>query len=335
MNLNFMDNTTTITLKELLDTMLDENQAFLPQYLYRLSDLEREELRQFEQTWPDVPLSRRQAIMEDLRDLSEHDYVLSFEAVCQVTVEDEDPLVRLASIQILWDYESPDLIPLFLDLAESDLVMEVRSSAAAALGRYVYMGEVDEIPQSTQDMIEDRLLTLFQEDEHELVRRRALESLGYASREEVEPLIAEAYVSGDDLWIASALFAMGRSANPDWSPAVLERLEDTNPDIRFEATRAAGELEIKEAVPTLLDHLSDASDRVRLAACWSLSQTGGKGVRDALISMLDEATTDIETSFVEDALDNLTFTEGFNSFELFEFDEYDLEPYIDDLDDED
>lgn len=307
-----------IPIKELLDALLDTNTPFHPRYLYRLSDLEGDELAAVQKTWPLVPTWRRQAIMEDIEELGETDYVLSFEAFARFNLKDSDPKVRELAIRALWDYESPDLVPTLLEMLENDQDANVRATAASALGKYIYLGEVEELPERTLRQIEDKLLAVIQGSDALLVRRRALEALGFSSREEVNSLIKSAYNSGNNEWLISALFAMGRSANPEWSEQVLSMLEHDMPEICCEAARAAGELEIKEAVPQLLNLLDNEDAEVRMAAVWSLSQIGGSGVRQRLEDLYYETEDDDEADFIEQALDNLDFTEGSTFFTLMD-----------------
>jgi HEAT repeat protein len=195
----------------------------------------------------------------------------------------------------------------------------VRAAATSALGRFVYLGEVEDIPEEDLHQIEDALIAVVQGSDDLLVRRHALESLGYSSRQEVPALIDQAFRSADKNWIASALFAMGRSANEEWAPQVLSMLDHTFPAVRAEAVRAAGELEINDAVQPLLDLLDDSDEAVRTAAIWSLSQIGGEGVRDILEQLQEETEDEEEADFIESALDNLTFTEDFQLFSMFDF----------------
>jgi hypothetical protein len=100
--------------------------------------------------------------------------------------------------------------------------------------------------------------------------------------------------------------------------------------------RTPGELEIFEATPLLIDLIDDGNEDVRSAAVWSLSQIGGEGVREVLISLLARTEGDSELDFIESALDNLAFTEGMQPFSLFDFPKEDYESAIlDILDDED
>ncbi len=121
----------------------------------------------------------------------------------------------------------------------------MRAQAANALGRFVYLGELEEIPEQDLDQVEDVLLQVLQSDEHELVRQKALKSIGYSGREELKSFIQNAYLSTNDNWIKSALVAMGRSADDFWEEQVLTALLNPNPYIQREAIRAVGELEIK------------------------------------------------------------------------------------------
>ncbi|HEX7973738.1 MAG TPA: HEAT repeat domain-containing protein, partial [Anaerolineales bacterium] len=260
--------------------------------------------------------------------LGEADMLLSFEALSLIAIQDIDPKVRLPAVRALWEYENPDLIPIFLEMVVKDSDADVRAATATALGRYVYLGELDEIPSEDLHEVEERLLEVTRGGDAPLVRRRALESLGFSSREEVQPLIETAYTSGNRDWIASALFAMGRSANEKWQPDVLAMLENSAPAIRVEAARAAGELEIGEARLILLDMLEDTDDSARDAAIWSLSQIGGEGVRETLERIYEETEDDEEADYIEQALDNLAFTEDLELFSVLdvpEEDELDLE----------
>jgi HEAT repeat protein len=261
--------------------------------------------------------------MEDIEALGESDLVLSFDGISRLALTDTVSKVRTLAVETLVEYEAEDLAPVFLDLLEADPAAEVRSAAATALGRFVYLGEIEELPEETLRQIEDALLRVTSGKDTAEVRRHALESLGFSSRDEVPALIESAYYSGANDWIASALFAMGRSADEEWKPLVMAMLENDAPDIRLEAARAAGELETTEAVPRLVELLNDPDVDVRASAIWSLSQVGGEGVRDVLEQMYEDTEDEEEAEFIESALDNLAFTEDMELFSIFDLDEDD------------
>jgi HEAT repeat protein len=331
-----MSATDRITIKQLLDALLDVDKPLHPRYLYRLSDLGEDDLAAIKQTWPKVPAWRRQAVMEDIEDIGSNDYVLSFEAFARYGLLDSEPRVRELAVRTLWEYELPDLVPTFIHIMVTDPDAEVRAVAATALGQYIYLGEIEELPASKLRKIEDELLQVTTGRDIPLVRRRALEALGYSSRDEVPTLIESAFNSGSNEWLTSALFAMGRSANKAWNPSVISKLNSDAPDVLVEAVRAAGELEIKQTVPRLMELLEVEDEDVRWAAIWSLSQIGGEGVRQRLEDLYEQTDDDDEADFIDSALDNLDFTEDIPLFDLMDVSEEDEDDdlYLDMLEDD-
>jgi len=326
-----MQDPAEIPFNELIAALLDTDTPLHPRFLHRLSDLDADELATFKETWSKIPSWRRQALMEDLEQLGMADDLLSYEAISRYTMQDEDPRVRLPAVRILWEYETKDLIPAYLRILETDPDEEVRAAAAAALGQFVYKGELDELPTNTLQDLEDRLFKVMTTDKDTQVRQRALESLSYSSRDELPPLIEKAFSSGDRDWMATALIAMGRSVDKRWQEDVLSMLESKVPVLRAEAARAAGELELAESVLILVDLTEDADEDVRMAAIWSLSQIGGDKARRTLEGLLRESRDDDETDFLETALDNLAFTDGLQPFSILNFPEDQAESDLYDL----
>jgi HEAT repeat protein len=312
----------TISITELIQALNDTETPLAPRYLYRLSDLEGSELQQVQQAWKGMADWRRKALLEDLEELGEKNDLLSFEAIARLAVDDADAQVRICALRILWEFEGRDLVSIYTRLLEKDQEVEVRAEAAANLGKYVLAGELDELPARMLTDIVNRLLKVMQSPESPVVQQQTLESLGYSSRKEVAALIRKAYASSQADWKASALAAMGHSANETWSTQVIESLDNANPRVRLEAVRSAGELELKKSSDHLLELLDDPDDDVRQAAIWSLAQTGGSGVRMTLERLLDENEDDDEQSLLEDALELLTFTEETDNLLLLDLDEF-------------
>ncbi len=310
-----------IPFNKLIDALLDENTPFSPRYLNRLSDLDPADTSSLAEAWQKVPLRRREALLEDLEEVHLADTVLSFEAVARLALKDSAPGVRRRAIQILREYELVDLLPTFIHLAEQDPDEEVRAASAAALATYIYMGEVEEVSPKKLLQVEECLLSIINGSDATLVRRRALEAIGFSSRKEVPKLIEQAYASPDTDWLVTALFAMGRSANTHWNPQVLKMLDHKRPPVRAEAAGAAGELEIKDAVPRLIELLEDVDPDVRMASIWSLSQIGGEGVRQTLEDLLEETEDDDEANQIDNALENLDFTEEMKELTMLEYPE--------------
>ncbi len=307
-----------IPFDKLIDALLDESTPFSPRYLSRLTDLEPVDSAALAKTWPQVSLRRRKALLEDLEEVHLADDLLSFEEVARIALKDPEPGVRRQAISILREYELVDLLPTFVHMAEHDPDAEVRAASAAALATYIYMGEVEDISPKKLLRVEECLLRLVNSTDTTLVRRRSLEALGFSSRPEVVGLIENAYASPDPDWLVTALFAMGRSANNRWSPQVLRMLDHTRPAVRAEAASAAGELELKAALPRLLELLDDSDLDVRMASIWAVSQIGGEGVRVALENLLETTDNDEEADQIDNALENLDFTEEMKDLALLE-----------------
>jgi HEAT repeat protein len=316
-----MSDPVEIPFEEVISALLDESIRPHPRYLSRLSDLEADDIAMLVEAWPRLPVERRQALMEQLEELGADDDLLSFEAIGRQAILDEDPRARTLAVRILWQFDHDDLLPKFLDLLETDAEADVRTAAAAGLGQYVYLGELEELSQEQLHDLEERLLRAIARDEAPQVRRKALESIGFSGRPEVPELIEKAFDSGDRDWMMAALVAMGRSMDSRWEQSVLSVLQSKTPAVRAEAARAAGELEIAASVDALVDLTEDSEESVSSAAIWSLSQIGGEQARQTLEDMFRETEEKEQVEFLEIALDNLAFTEGLQPFSLSSFDD--------------
>ncbi len=310
-----------LTFAQIIEQLLDLSRPFPAGNLRRFSDLDSFGLKQLQDAWLKVPTDRRVALIEDLEELAETDTVVMFDEVAKIGLKDPDPRVRAASLRLLWESEDVRLAPTFIEMMEKDEDQVVRASAATAAGLFVYLGELEEIPAETFRTVENHLLAVEKGGDAALVRRRALESLGYSGKPEVADLIRAAYQSRDTEWQASALFAMGRSANADWEKEVLARLASPDVEVQLQAVRAAGELELATArVPILklLDRPEELDEEVRTSAAWSLSQIGGDDVRETLEHLLENTEDDDEADYIEMALENLAFTEDIPGFGMFD-----------------
>jgi len=109
---------------------------------------------------------------------------------------------------------------------------------------------------------------------------------------------------------------------------ILRALLDENDTIRLAAVQAAGNLPLKSARTMLLQILAEGEDDDEIigAAIWSLSQIGGEDVRTFLEALLDQTDEENEDQVVllEEALDNLAFTEDLDRFELMAIDPEDF-----------
>jgi HEAT repeat protein len=305
----------------LLEHLRDISRPYSMGSLYMLSDLSKDDLAALEAAWPAIPPERRNNIMQSLREIGEANFEVSFDAVYRLGLEDEWPEVRVTAINALWESEDPELIGPFVDFLQHDPEAGVRAAAASALGRYVYLGELEELSPAVRRRLEDTLLAVVSGADEPDVRRRALEAVAYSSRPEVPPLVEAAYHADDLKLQVSAVFAMGRNADARrWARPVRAELASREPELRFEAARAAGELELTDAGPALADLAGDSDTQVREAAIWSLGQIGGDYARETLENLLEHAKDVDEREFIEEALDNLNFTDEVHAFSVFAVD---------------
>ena len=308
---------------EVKEALLNRQAPFPPQLIYFFSDITPKELDELEKVWSDVWVERRRGLLEDMENLAEADTILFFDDVAVMCLSDEDPVARATAIRLLWQSNEEKLVPTLIDLLKDDPVPIVQAAAATGLGNFVYLGEMEEIKQSTYQTILDALIEAHLNSEDILVRRRALEALGYASHPDVPHFIQIAYDTNDEEWLQSALFAMGRTYSKDWTDSILRMFNHPEAVVRYEAIRAAGELEIKEARQPIFDILEEGTDDedIYYAAIWSLTKIGGRGVRELIEMNLSETDDPDEISFLEEALENLAFNEELHQFDMMVFNE--------------
>ncbi len=292
-----------------------------------LSDLSREDRRAFLAVWPEMPRDRRLLLLEQLGPLADERFELNFDAVDLAALADPDPAVRSAAIRNLWENEDPALARKLLRILTSDPEPEPVRAAAAALGHFVLIGELARLEAALLDRIVAGLLSLSSSSPDETTRRKCVESIGYSSQPEAALVIQRAFDAGTDEWRASALIAMGRSANPEWAEHILPMLRSPAPVLRKEAARACGEVELKAATAELIDLLEDSDSGVRRAAIWSLGQIGGKAAYQALQQLVRREDDPDEAQLAEHAIENLAFVDGAGQLLLYGHD--------DELDDED
>jgi len=240
----------------------------------------------------------------------ESDTVVNFDSLARSLLNDPHAAVRVIALRLLWECEETSLIPDLLFLSSKDPDETTRATSAAVLGKYVLLGELETIRADLYEQIVKHLISIVEGIDHARVKQRALESLGYSSQPSIPGLIQNAYLSNDPGWVTSALCAMGRSADDAWAAQVDKMLSSPDPDVQFEAVRAAGELELTGSREKLLAALDDGVDdeEIRLALIWSLSQIGGDEVKEKLDELLNDATDDDEVEWIEKAIDNLEFS---------------------------
>ncbi len=280
--------------ESVLEHLLSSDETVSLAELYHLSDMTPEEAERFAAVWSQVNVTKRRRAIRMMVELAEDDVYADFTAAFRQALFDEDADVRAAAIDGLWESESVTLIRPLLHLLRTDPSEQVRARAAAALGRFVLAGELGHLSEERQRTIVEALMSVISDGSLSTeLRRRAVESVAFSSDERVRGIIARAYRDPNRKMRVSAVFAMGRSADPCWCEIVEQELESDDPEMRYEAARAAGELGDRRAVDRLIALLADPDPEVRDVAIWALGEIGGTKARRALEALLDHADANV------------------------------------------
>ncbi len=328
----------TLSFQSVLDHLLDSKKDIPQSHLQLYSDLDPKSLRLFMDVWSSVKPERKLLLLSELLKNLESDHIVNYEEIGRVLLKDADGEVRAYAIGLLAESNDPRLASTLTSILLTDEVLAPRMEAAQLLGEFVLLAELDELDTDLKNKIEDALMTIIRSEDNPALRKRALESLGYSSRDEMVNIIETAYQRADSSWVASALRAMGRSHDNRWDDDVVSKLLDEDPRIRFAAAEAAGELNIEAAGPIMLQMLEDEEedDDVISATIWSLSQIGGEDARIYIVNLIENTEDEDLVTFLEDALENLEFHAEMDKFDLLSLDEDDLEDLdeVEELDDE-
>ncbi len=317
-----------IPFEEILLTLKNPSVGLPTRHLERFSDIHPADLKALMAVWPQIVPARKQAFLQALADEYDENTQYSFRELAHAIIHDPEPGVRVLAVRLLEEIEDVNNLPLLIGLLRNDPQPVVRAAVATILKPFVEMAEIEELSPGVCDELLNNLIQAAQSGDA-VVRRAALQSLGYSSRPEVSALIDDALQHHDPLWIASALTAIGRSASARWNEDVLAHMRSEDREIRLAAVEAAGELGLKTAPSLLFELIEDEEDdEVFEAIIWSLSQIGGEDVRPFLETLLDQAEEESAIEFIEEALMNLDFTEDMEGFDLIAFDPDD-EPDVD------
>jgi HEAT repeat protein len=282
-----MNNQETMPLDELLSILRDDSTPVPATAIYRLSALPKEDRAALEDAWPGLTVERRRALLSRLVETSEANFEMDFSAVGELALDDPDEEVRCRAIACLWEVQTPSLMQRLIGILDNDPSTAAREEAASALGRFVLLGELGKMIRDLADRVEERLLQVCRSG-----------------------LIEDAYYHDAHSMRVSAVFSMGRSADERWTAYVLQELESDDPEMRYEAAQAAGELEIADAVPLLTDLLEVDDIELVTTAIWSLGEIGGPEARRALTETAQLSDDEDLLEAIDDALAMAALAEG-------------------------
>lgn len=270
----------------------------------RLSDLSRDEAAALSRAWASIPEETRANLVRRCDELSEERVDVNFRRALRVALDDPSAVVRQLAVAALWEDESADLLDRLRRILVEDPSSDVRAQAASALERFSQMAASGELDRERGDALRTLLLEVVQNPgTANAVHRRAIEALGpFGGEPGISNVINDAFDSGDHDLQCSAIYAMGRSLQPQWLPTILAELETDDAEMRFEAARAAGALGASDALPALMDAALDEDAEVRHAAITAIGQIGGRGAIRALERLTEDAG-DADLELIDASLD--------------------------------
>ena len=278
-----------MTLERYLEELSDDRSPLRHSDMPQLSSLSPEEIEEFKAGWAAMGPERRCEALTRLVELSEEDLNLDFSAVFRVCLTDVEDRVREAAARGLWECDDRIVLRPLISLLVSDPADSVRAAAAMSLGSFAERAQEGKLLPRDAERVRRALLSAIDDDLADIdTKRRAIEAVaGFGSGDVVE-IIQDAYDSGDDRLKQSAIYAMGRTTDARWLPAVLSDIHDGDPAVRYEAAAALGRLGDETTVPHLVPLIEDEDTQVQLSAVQSLGSIGGPAARSALAQYLED-----------------------------------------------
>lgn len=283
-----------------LEILLDPDAPLTAKAIYNLSDLSGEDKDRLYREWGAIPLERRRKLMSRVTEISETNFEMDFSTLTRLALTDLDAELREIAIESAWSDESPEMLRQLMPMASIDMSVTVRAAAMGALGRFIELGEHAKFDRQLARQAENLAIRIYKDERIDTeIRRRALEAISHCSRSEVPEMIEDAYSSRDIRMRASAVFAMGQSADERWDEIVLKEMRNRDALMRFEAARASGELAIEAAVPILTKMLDEDDREVMEMAIWSLGEIGGAEAQRLLHELSDRVEGEGDDDLIE------------------------------------
>ena len=291
-----------------LDTIVAARGDALP--VERLSDLSRVGAARLRERWLDIANDRRLHIVTAMVADSELHIERHYERALLAAFEDDDTVVRRAALEGLWEHQDVGLLDTLLAEVATESDDPLRVVEVVALGRYARMAALGELDDARAERLRAVLLGLVTRDADTEVQRAALESVSYFSGDSAATTaISDAFTAGSDNWKVSALRGMARQADPRWLDDVAGEFASDEPELRFEAARAAGAIGDQRLVTGLIDLVDDDDIEVQLMAIGSLGDIGGQFALNTLRRLLQSDRPAI-TEAAREALDEADLAAG-------------------------
>jgi hypothetical protein len=196
-----------------------------------------------------------------------------------------------------------------------DLADALRSTAVRALGPALEHADTCDFDDTDEALLSERVFHAIQQSLRELfaeagvaqsVRRSVLESAVRAPQDWQRQAVRRAYAEDDEAWRLTAVFCMRFVAG--FEEAICEALKSNNPNIRYQAVRAAGDWAVDAAWPqvTAIVAAGETDKPLLLAAIDAVAAIRPQEAPAILADLMDSGDEDI----AEATLGALAMTDG-------------------------
>lgn len=282
---------------QVIDLLFQPGTEILNTNLARLSAMGDGDSGHFKDCWKKADAELRLRLVTAMVGLSEDDLALDFTGIFKLAVDDGEENIRIKALEGLELEDKHTYVRLIIKALKNDDSISVRTTAARALGKFALMAELDELPEVIGQDIFNALLEILENPGEPLeLHRRALESIAPFQQELIHSYIEDYYYNDDPGAKASAIYAMGRNSSSRWLDYLIDEMQSSRAEFRFEAARASGEIEDEEAVSSLLRLLNDSDTEVQEAAIMALGKIGGKDARLALQQLVNSTDPGIKNA---------------------------------------
>lgn len=296
------------SLAEAIDTLTRDGAAAAT--VEPLSDLSLPAARYLRKRWGDWPRSTRLAVVSKMASLGDEDVRFNFERALLVALSDEDPEVRLAAADALWEAESTALLNELHRRADVETDTRVSRSLLRALGKFARLAVEGRLDADQRLRTEDLLVDAAINNPSEDIQLEAMVAVAYLRPVAIVSRIEDAYDHGHDEAREQALRAMGRFGGQQWSSRVIDTLRAGDSDQRVEAARSAPYVEDRRVVPYLYEAAEDDEiPEIQFAALRALGEIGGPEIRSFLEEMRDSTSGDVSQA-ADNALGNASLLDG-------------------------
>ena len=277
-----------------------------------LSDLSRERSERLRKVLAEMADGPRSAFYRAMDESSLNSYEYNFAPIANIGIDDPEGDIRAASIHVLGFEDDRETGERILDAAQNDPDLRARIAAIEILGQYMFESAVENrIPVNKQRL--QKVLADLIENRDEMVRRAAVVSYAVSEDERVKEIVS-GYLAGNDREeLIAGLTAVRHALGEDWDESVLELIRHDDEDVCREAIRAAGALQLREALPALYEIIS-RFDRnppeLLIVTAEAVAEIGDEGSLDVL-ETLGEAVVDMDeeiTDAVDDCIDTLNMS---------------------------